>query len=33
MIVLFANYNWNYQVEEDMVDGAFSANGGKEDRA
>jgi hypothetical protein len=28
--VLFAKYNWNEQVEEDEMGGAYSPNGGKE---
>jgi hypothetical protein len=30
--VLFAKYNWNDQVKEDMIGGACSTNGGEEER-
>jgi hypothetical protein len=30
--VLFANYNYNYQIEDGDVGGVCSANGGEEDR-
>jgi hypothetical protein len=30
--VLFAEYNWSYQVEEDEVDETCGTNGGEEDR-
>jgi hypothetical protein len=31
VIVLFAKYNWNYQVEEDEVGEACSPNGAEEE--